>query len=297
MKKLLVTGANGHLGRRLLGSLPDDLPVVAVVRSESAAAAVRQAAGSNVEVHVLAYDDRNALEQAAIGCDSAVHFVGILKETRYSRYRDAHEATCEVLAEIAPAAGIKRVIALSIVGSSAQSTNACLCSKGRAEQILRDAPFAATVLQVPMVLGEGDYASRALAARGRKGFNLTFRAASLEQPIYAGDVVAAIVSALMRDEALDATLLLGGPECLPRRRLIERAASRYGRRTRVVSLPVGVGLALASLLERLLANPPVTPAMLDVLDHDDQVDTIAATAALGLTLTPLDTALQHCLAD
>jgi hypothetical protein len=53
---------------------------------------------------------------------------------------------------------------------------------------------------------------------------------------------------------------------------------------------------LARGLEALLANPPVTPAMLEVLDHDDRVDPGAACRRLGIELTPLDEMLRRCLA-
>jgi hypothetical protein len=68
-----------------------------------------------------------------------------------------------------------------------------------------------------------------------------------------------------------------------------------GRRTRVLSLPLAWGLGLASLMEKVSANPPLTRAMLGVLDHDDRIDTQQAVEALGLTLTSLDETLRRCL--
>ena len=61
--------------------------------------------------------------------------MGILRETRNSRYADAHEATTRALAEAAPRAGLRRIVYLSILGSHAQAANACLASKGRAGQL------------------------------------------------------------------------------------------------------------------------------------------------------------------
>ena len=48
------------------------------------------------------------------------------------------------------------------------------------------------VLRVPMVLGEGDYASYALRRNALKSLNFLFRPSSMDQPLYAGDVVRAI---------------------------------------------------------------------------------------------------------
>ena len=55
-------------------------------------------------------------------------------------------------------------------------------------------------------------------------------------------------------------------------------------------------MAMAGLFEALLGNPPVTQAMLGVLDHDDNVDSQSALAALQMEgLTDLDTMLDACL--
>jgi uncharacterized protein YbjT (DUF2867 family) len=145
-----------------------------------------------------------------------------------------------------------------------------------------------------MVLGEDDFAARALAARARRNCSLVLRGSSLEQPIYAGDVVAAMLGALAADEPAR-TYDLAGPESLSRTSLIHRAARVLGRRTRVLSLPLAWGLWLALLMEKVSANPPLTRAMLGVLDHDDRIDTQQAVDALGLTLTSLDETLRRCL--
>ncbi|MCZ6853955.1 MAG: hypothetical protein O7G86_08545, partial [Gammaproteobacteria bacterium] len=88
---------------------------------------------------------------------------------------------------------------------------------------------------------------------------------------------------------------LAGPESLSRRELTERGAAVVGRRTRVISLPVGLGYTMAYLMEQMLENPPLTRAMLGVLDHDDDIDPLVAANELGVTLTSLDETLRRCL--
>ena len=51
----------------------------------------------------------------------------------------------------------------------------------------------------------------------------------------------------------------------------------------------------AALLEKLTANPPVTRAMLGVLNHDDDVDPAEPCQRLGIELTPLDEVLRRCV--
>jgi NADH dehydrogenase len=90
---------------------------------------------------------------------------------------------------------------------------------------------------------------------------------------------------------------LAGPESLTRKTLIERAGRLLGNKPTVLSLPVALGYALAWFLEKTSSNPPVTRAMLGVLDHDDAINTSVATHLLGLTLTPLDEVLRSVLTD
>lgn len=294
--RILVTGANGHLGRRLLRHLAGERALRAAVRSERAAAAVR-AEGTEPapELRIVDPCDAAALGEAAGGCTHAVHLVGILKESRSSRYAQAHEESCEALARAAEAAGLRRVVYLSILGSRPDAENACLASKGRAERILLAGRTPALVLRVPMVLGEGDLAARALRREALAPAALLVRGgACREQPIYAGDLVLAIARALDLaggGEALD----LAGPESLTHRELVLRAARLLGRRPLVLPLPRAVAMAGAGLAERLLADPPLTRAMLGVLDRDDRVDPAGACRRLGIALTPLDEMLRRCV--
>jgi uncharacterized protein YbjT (DUF2867 family) len=301
--RVLITGANGHIGRRLVARLAADRPVTALVRSSAAKRLLQQQQpGSALNIVEVDYADADALSAAARGCDSAVHLVGILKEGATSRYVDAHERSTAALLLAARRQRLERIVYLSIVGAHPQAPNACLASKGRAEQQLLSSGIPALVLRVPMVLGENDYASRALARRSRAPLTVLIRGASLEQPIYAGDVVDAIVAGLGRRDTDAAALDLAGPESLPRIELVRRAATQSGRRPPwCLSLPLVPVLGAVDLVEwlarRLGRDAPVTRAMLEVLDHDDCIDAAAAAARLGIGLTGLDEMLRRCIGN
>ena len=295
--RLVVTGANGNLGRALVRRLvAEGRAVRCLVRSERAADVLRRLAVPP-EVVVIDWRDAEGLARATTGCEALVHLVGILKESPGARYRDAHEDTARALAAAAKRSGFRRVVYLSILGARPDSPNACLASKGRAEAILLESPLATTVLRVPMVLGDGDPATQVLRARARATWVLLTRGgASLEQPIDADDVVEAIVSALSRPELIGRALDLAGPESLPHRELVRRAAALAGGRPRIVPIPLPLVRAFAAFAARWLPRPPLTPAMLGVLEHDDRIDPAPTCRALGIELTPLDDTLRRCLA-
>ncbi|MFV2090532.1 MAG: SDR family oxidoreductase [Pseudomonadales bacterium] len=296
---ILITGANGNLGRRLIESLGEGFRVRAVVRSQRAARSITTA---GVEVRIVDYLDLEAMAEAAQGCSHIVHLVGIIKESTGSTYEAAHQGTSTVIAQIAALAGVSRVVYLSILGATLASRNPCLASKARAETLLLGGAVPVLVLRIPMVLGEGDFASRSLYHRARRRFSLQLRASSLEQPIYAGDVIEAIQCGIdgdRRDAGVGQSIVLdlAGPRSLSRRALTKSAATILGNRTRVISLPLWFGLLGAWLLEKVSADPPVSRAMLEVLDHDDDIDPRAAMDQLGMSLTPLEQALRRCLVD
>ena len=231
MSRLLVTGANGRLGRRLLQGVAG--PTRALVRSQRAALQLAE----HGDVRIADYADADGLTAACTDCEAVAHLVGIVKEGANATYRAAHEEATATLVEAARRARVRRIVYLSVLGADEGSPNRCLASKARAESLLLHSNIPALVLRVPMVLGEGDPASRALLANARRRIAFTFRATSREQPIYAGDVVAAV------EAGLDASgptgvVELAGPRSLTRRELIA-AASVIG--TRTVSLPPSLG--------------------------------------------------------
>ncbi len=297
MEKILVTGANGHLGRRLIATLPGHYAVAAVVRSERARRLLLRHIGARPHCTVTLADpgDEAAITAVAADCQRAVHLVGTIKATRDNPYVDSHQRPARALAAAAADAALKQVVYVSILGAGPDSGSQCLRARFAVEQILRSAGPALTVIRVPMVLGEADRASYALARRAMARRVTVFRAASREQPIYAGDVITALMNALQFAPAANAVFDLAGPESVSRRELIVRAAATVGRRPRIVSLPLWIGLAFAGGLELLSPKPPFTRDMLRILDHDDDIDPTAAAATLGLTLTSLDAMLKRCI--
>ena len=305
--RVLVTGANGHLGVKLIRHLNRlsgaAVEVVALVRSARAAAAL-QAAKVRATIRIVDYRDHQSLGDAGAGCDYVVHLVGTIKESRDNSFKQAHEETCAAL--VAARLGAARIVCLGLLGTGevgtgevdTAPTNACFSSRARAEAILLAGPIPVTVIRLPMVLGENDFASGALARQASALCCFTFRAASLEQPIYSGDVVDAIVACLSTTPAGDMTgassiLDLAGLESLSREALIRRAGRCLGHQPSVISIPLWLGKLMAGLLERISSNPPVTRAMLGVLDHDDRIDPAPACQQLGLQLTPLDDMLTR----
>jgi len=286
--KIAIAGANGNLGRRLIAALGHDHQLLGLVRSPSAA---EHLISLPCQVAMVAYQDVEQLSNLIQGFDVLINLTGIIKATRTNPYVKAHEETAKALVLACQQAEVPRIIALGICGTEAEHPNACFRSRAACEALQLEGLSDSVILRVPMVLGEGDYASRALVKRANSRLAWTLRARSMEQPIYAGDVIEAIRQLCFTK--ITGIVMLGGPESITRRALITRCAGFVDNHSvTVVSLPLALGLFVSFLLERFMSSPPVTPAMLGVLDHDDNFD-VHLPETLDLTLTPLDTILER----
>lgn len=296
---IVVTGANGQLGRALLARLAvGSHPFVrALVRSDRARATIEAAALDPApDIRIVDYTSPRQMEEALCGAKCVIHLVGIIKETPGAAYAEAHEQTCHALALAAGRAGIERIVYLSILGSTPDSKNPCLASKGRAETTLLDARVATTVIRVPMVISGDDAASRSLRSQARsKSVRLIGGGRTLQQPIDARDIVRAVLAACTAEPGRYLSLDAGGPECLSHRNLVLRAARLWNNEPRIRSVPISLARFGVTCLETLLRKPPITRAMFDILQHDDRVDTDVFCKALGIALTPLDTSLSDLI--
>ena len=220
----LITGANGHLGRKLIEVCGGQYRIVALVRSERA---LQQLSGLPCEAFITDY--RNVAELTAElsmldveAWDALIGLTGTIWGKGPSDYYAAHESVSEFLSELAARVPIGRLVSLSICGANASAQNECLASRGAADDILRrSVNTPVSILRLPMILGENDHASRALAKKARAKWVFSFRADSLEQPIAASDVIAAI-QAVIHVQA-EGVFDLAGPESIKRADLIRRA--------------------------------------------------------------------------
>ena len=293
---IVITGANGQLGRALLTQLAaESVPDVrALVRSERAKKTIEDLQLDPApEIQLVDYTSPKRMEEALGDSQCVIHLVGIIKEMPGTRYVEAHEQTCHALALAASRAGIERIVYLSILGSSTDSANACLESKGRAETLLLDDRVPTTVIRVPMVIGGNDPASWSLRKQAQSpSLRLIGGGRTLQQPIDARDVVRAVLAACTAERGRDLVLDAGGPECLSHRNLVLRAARLWQNEPKIQSMPLSLVRFGVKCLDRLLPNPPITLAMFDILQHDDRVDLKNFIDTLGIELTPLDTTLS-----
>src|SRR5262249_38607297 len=157
-----------------------------------------------------------------------------------------------------------KLVLVSAVRADAKSANAYYASKGRAEDVVRAAGLAYTIVRCPLLLACDSLGSHVLAKETKQPVAILLAGGeNLEQPAAARDGAAAALNAgpdppRARDGAFD----LVGPESLSRRELVARAARLRGKAPVVVPLPAAVVRLACGLREKLL-GPGFSPDVLD----------------------------------
>ena len=250
-ERVLITGANGNLGKKFLLSI-SNLEICALVRSEKAEndlkIFVKTNRVENVEIVKCDYLDLQAIKKLVSSCNYVLHLVGVIKENKNNNFDLVHKKTTKVLVEAIKGSKVKKICYISIVGANKESRNKCFSSRGTAERLFLNSEMPCLVLQAPMVLGEGDYASTALKKSALSKFHFTFRKFSLEQPIYAGDIIEAVKidinKSLNEEPSPSGITILAGPTSLTREQLVEKAAKLLKVKVKVISLPLFLGFAI-----------------------------------------------------
>ncbi|BBG01857.1 MULTISPECIES: DUF2867 domain-containing protein [Pseudonocardia] len=283
---VLVVGATGYIGSRLVPRLLDEVHAVRVLVRTPAKVHVHPWADA---VEVLPGDARDAaaLREACTGVDAVVHLVHAMDGPGYAdRDRDAARA----LADGAAAAGVARIVYLGGLqpDEDAGTVSGHLSSRREVGDILLDGPVPATVLRAGIVVGTGSASFEMIrhltdvAMGGPLVLPLPDRLWNRIQPVAVDDVLHAVVGSLTLPPEVDRAFDIGGPDVLTYRSLMSEYAAEAGLR-RPLPLPVPVSAprltarAVAALtpVDRGLAQPLVEsmrhelvcdPADLDALD-------------------------------
>jgi uncharacterized protein YbjT (DUF2867 family) len=178
---------------------------------------------------------------------------------------------------------VRRILFLSYVGADPSSANEYLATKGEAERILERAGVATTILRCVHIYGPpqrpGPFA-RAFIEPGRGPARVPGSGKQRIAPLYVGDAVEAVSTALLDAEAPTGVLELAGPREMT---MDEFVVALNGPQMRITHLPV----PFARLTARLM--PSLTQALMDLLVSNNLIGAgRPAARALGLSLHPIE---------
>jgi uncharacterized protein YbjT (DUF2867 family) len=302
MRDRLITifGGTGFIGRHLVRQLAERGARLRVIARHPSRGLHLQPMGGVGQIVVERADlkSEEGLGPALAGASAVVNLIGILHESRRASFDEVQGELPGRIARAAKAAGATRMVQISAIGADPGSTSAYARSKAKGEAQARAAMPGATVLRPSIVVGpeDGFFNRFASMARLMPALPLIGGGKTRFQPVYVGDVAAATVAALTRDDTVGRTYELGGPKVYTFEELMRYMLEVIGRRRMLLPLSFQLAALQARVLE-LLPEPPLTRDQLELLKVDNVVSEGALTLAdLGITATPIELVVPDYLA-
>lgn len=288
---VLVTGATGFIGRRLVPALlAAGHEVTALVRRADRYDAPR-------DVHVVEGDllDPESVVPA-LDVDAAYYLVHSMGAGQDFEERDRMAA--RNFAAAASEAGVKRVVYLGGLGDDGDHLSSHLRSRREVEQVLATGSYELTILRAAIIVGSGSVSFELVSQLSKRlPLMVTPRWVKTPcQPIAVEDVVAYLVGVLDHPETAGETYEIGGPEVLSYAEILRRVGRQLGHEPRIVSVPVLTPRLSAAWL-RFVTDVPahVARPLVDGLRNPVVVTDPRIREVLPFDLTPFDEAVRRAL--
>jgi NADH dehydrogenase len=290
-----VIGGSGFIGRYVVKRLAAAGHVVRVaVRDPERAGFLRPMGRVGQIVPLFANIDTDAtLARAIEGASIVVNLVGILAERRAGDFARYQAEGAGRVARLAAASGVSRLVQMSAIGASVDSTAQYARSKAAGEALVREHFPHASILRPSLVFGPEDQFFNRFAGLARISPVMPVIAGeSRFQPVYVADVADAVMAALDRPEAAGVTYELGGPRIMSFREILGWILAQVGRHRPLVTVPNSA----AQLMARIPFSG-LTEDQLRMLKRDNVADpAMPGLAALGIVPTPIELVVPTYLA-
>jgi uncharacterized protein YbjT (DUF2867 family) len=300
-----VFGGSGFVGRYAVRALAKDgWRVRAAVRRPDLAGHL-QPLGTVGQVMPVQANLRypNSVARAVAGATCVVTSVGVLANTGKQTFDALHADGARAVAKAAREAGVARLIHISAIGADRASTAKYARSKGEGElAVLEEFPDA-IILRPSIVFGAEDQFFNRFASLAQTspllpligGGNTKF------QPVFVGDLAAAI-AAIAKGAGTPGTVYeIGGPAVLSFRELLDKTLEWTDRKRGYLPLPFWAA-KLQALATWPLPNAlrPITVDQVRMLAVDNVVSDEAnrqkrTLAGLGITATPIEAEVPQYL--
>jgi uncharacterized protein YbjT (DUF2867 family) len=274
---ITVYGGSGFLGRHVIRALCKRGYRIRVAVRRPDLTGHLQPLGRVGQIHAVQANLRypSSVEAAARGADVLINLVGILFERGRQRFDAVQAFGAEAVALAASAYGA-RLVHVSAIGADENATSSYARSKGVGEKLVFAARPSATVLRPSVVFGpEDDFFNRfASLARFAPALPLVGGGHTRFQPVYVGDVAAAVVDAVENRDRSGNIYELGGPEVRTFKELLQYVLTVIERKRLLVPLPFVLAEMQAWFLQ-FLPKPPLTPDQVELLKTDNVVSDAA----------------------
>lgn len=282
--KVVLVGGSGFLGRYVVRALAAH-GHHSIVLSRAPTRVKEFRLERNVELVKADVYSVSDLQRRFEGAGAVVSMAGILNERGFGGkgFERVHVELVERIMEACKESCIGRVLHVSALNAG-RGASRYLKTKGQAEERLKaEDSLAVTIVQPSVIFGPGDRFFNRFATLLKFSPVLPLACPrSRLQPVYAGDVAAAMAAALSDPATAGTTLELGGPRDYALIDLVRWTARVLGLKRKIVPLPRFLARLQAGVMDFVPGKPFSTDNFLSL-----QLDNVAPDNALPeLGITP-----------
>jgi NADH dehydrogenase len=281
-----VFGGTGFVGRQVVRSLAKQGWRVRVAARNVGRGYRLRMLGDVGQIEVVQANIRDAasVDRALDGAEACVNLVGVLYETGRQNFQTLHAEAAGAIAEAAARRGITRFVQMSALGADAGSSSGYARTKAAGEAAVRAAVPAAVILRPSIVFGPEDaFFNRFAGLAGLSpALPLIGGGHTRFQPVYVGDVAAAVARVLSDPAAAGRTYELGGPTVYSFRELLEFILRETGRSRLLVPVPWFAAKMLGVIGDIQAAVPIIPPQLTSDQVESLRADNVVSDGAAGL---------------
>ena len=292
--KILVTGANGFIGPKVVHALrAHDRGVRVLVRRPDRASRL---AGWGAEVVAGDVTDPASLAAAVDGCTHVVHLVSII-QGRPSDFERVMTQGTKNLVSAARGAGVERFLLMSALGTSetTRTTVPYFGAKWEMEKAVKESGIEYVIFRPSFVFGGDGGALPTFVKQVRYSPVVTVIGSGLQksQPIWVDDVAEYVARSVDQPQAANRTFELGGPDIVDWNELYTLIAKTLGKRRQLVHVPMGMARAGARVAQNVPGSPLTADQVEMLAGPDNIVSNNDAVEVFQLPLVPLNEQLRR----
>jgi NADH dehydrogenase len=288
-RTIAVVGATGFVGRAIVARLTESgHRVIAISRTGRRLAEWPRGVSTRAADVATGRNLAPALEGAA----AVVHLVAIPRESSGRTFADVNVRGTQRVVEAATAAGIRRLVHLSVLGVADDPKLRYLYSKWLGERIVRDSDLEWVVLRPSLMFGPGD-GFFSLVRTTLKWWSPGVVAIPGDgdtrfQPLAVDDLALAVERSLTDADRARQVYKLGGPDWVTYREIVDAVMQVTGMRRLKLPMPIPLISALTAVTDRILPIFPVSHDQIASLQRPNFTDRDAFERAFGTRPRPMD---------
>ncbi len=234
--RVLLTGASGYIGGRLLKALENRGCCVRCLARRPAALTAR--AGPSTEVVAGDVLDRPSLDAALRGVEVAYYLVHSMGSD--GSFEQVDRQGARNFGEAAKAAGVRRIIYLGGLGNTDEALSAHLRSRHEVGDLLRESGVPVLEFRASIIIGKGSLSYEMIRSLvERLPIMITPKWVHVPaQPIGIDDVLEYLVAALQIPVSQYQVYEIGGADVVSYADIMRAYARQRGIRVRMIAVPI-----------------------------------------------------------